>query len=1002
MLINERYEVVYFKEEGDKKVFKHSICFPFNDSEILNRTSVTIKELQINLKSHIRELNFSKYYYGESPRIFQKDILNSVDKDFYIFNFHTCLTVNLTLYFQSVIYFNGLFKLKYFSFKDTHSVFYFRNTHSFSNENLAIKKSYPYSDCYAHQKGRPYTKFDCVNDCLMKKSDNVARNLLTNKIYLINLKYDKDLQFENQKICFKNCKESCEIQFPSHKSNYQTKFNIWRAYPKLSDLFFYIQILGLTSLLANFSFLEKFPLLVELIHCIFFKNNAYNKLWLQIFNLILSLVLVSFFYFELISNFKHTQNTSKKREIISSPVVNENFTFLLCVDSRRIMNLSYQNNYNIEKRYANLTLAKIEKLTESGLSSAIDKIYLYTEGKKEEINYEISKKVIFVYYYSMRLQRCWKIMIFPTEEKIQSLLSISKLRIELKSNIEFFYLLFDNVPFTSNTQHFSPYYDFDKKVLKRSKTKDNCLDYNENMGCKSRYHCVDKCISRNSMEKGFIDDVVVIYKEFFNDNEWLNFEIKINRNRSKVKEECLKEYYRQDCTESYFSYTMLSRNLERNVVQINLHYKIITIIGEEPSIKKLVFDMITVQSFIIGLNILKVFGIVISVAKIKLNKIKISFILLFCLFGFTVHLYFLIDEILYDALVNNQYYDNLNEIEMSELILCFEINPTLIDLNQIQTGDYLNSITQHINFNEIFNEIRYLNEKNDWIASRPPFSENNKSKIRIKSEIFFFFNTKCFLVKPEIKYVQSQFLFENNTDVLKIFLNQEFLSNYKNFSYFFFLKKPKTISISQITKVNSEAAYLISEEFLEIIFNDKFSAIKNPLSLFYEDASLAVNDVNVYFKNIMGKFKNSFNAATDDLPLKKSNFKLELNNDLFHQYNIHKEVSNRKVSTNENFKKYFIIKRTKYFSKFYLNLNDPNDVYDFKFSIHFLKKGVYISNQDNYPKLFLTCLNIFSIWFNVGLLDLSFFVFKVKLIFIFIYKLLLKSDILLQKMFRNL
>lgn len=68
---------------------------------------------------------------------------------------------------------------------------------------------------------------------------------------------------------------------------------------------------------------------------------------------------------------------------------------------------------------------------------------------------------------------------------------------------------------------------------------------------------------------------------------------------------------------------------------------------------------------------------------------------------------------------------------------------------------------------------------------------------------------------------------------------------------------------------------------------------------------------------------------------------------------------------------------------------------EFAFKLIFFKKFVLITNEDDYVTLTISVLNALSIWLNLCVLDLHKYLFKVRIVFIFFYEILLKLKVYL-------
>ena len=212
------------------------------------------------------------------------------------------------------------------------------------------------------------------------------------------------------------------------------------------------------------------------------------------------------------------------------------------------------------------------------------------------------------------------------------------------------------------------------------------------------------------------------------------------------------------------------------------------------------------------------------------------------------------------------------------------------------------------------------------------------------------------------------------------------------------MTKPKNkIQFSKLLELDFKQGYLnplyskktllISQELFELIYNDKFNFIKNPISVFYGE-----NDAPHYLNNLLNNFKNFNHLRTLKLPLKKNDFKLEVDDDLFEQYYLQvQNVTDNYLSADTNYSR---LLATNYYSKESVFRVGP----DFIFNLIFYKKVITITNRGNYSRLIMNLLDVLSIWFGLGVLDLHPYVHKIKFILFFIVKLMLKIERLILKL----
>ena len=347
--------------------------------------------------------------------------------------------------------------------------------------------------------------------------------------------------------------------------------------------------------------------------------------------------------------------------------------------------------------------------------------------------------------------------------------------------------------------------------------------------------------------------------------------------------------------------------------------------------------------------------------------------------------YYILNEIIGEELDQSQHYELLETLKMPEIIFCVSFDMSLIDMNYKLTGHYLDEITKKIRIETVFDTIHYLDNKtNEWITLKLNFTGD-----QFRIDEFFFLNEKCFKIILKMEYHRDQFHFSFDSNFDSNVLGISFRSKFIHRKPCFMTKPKDKIQFSKLLKLDRvmfRKSILISQELFELKYYDKFNFIKNPSSLFYGE-----NDAVHYLSNLLNNFKRSSNhLRTLKLQLGEKHFNDEIDDDLFEQYYLQvQNVTDNYLSTDSNYQRLLAIN---YYSEerrdSYLHRETP----DFIFNLTFYKKVITITNRDNHSRLIINLLNILSIWFDLGVLDLHTYVHKIKFIFIFILKLLLEIE----------
>lgn len=185
--------------------------------------------------------------------------------------------------------------------------------------------------------------------------------------------------------------------------------------------------------------------------------------------------------------------------------------------------------------------------------------------------------------------------------------------------------------------------------------------------------------------------------------------------------------------------------------------------------------------------------------------------------------------------------------------------------------------------------------------------------------------------------------------------------------------------------------YEISQESFVVVYEDKFLELKllisDPLSFFRDQNNL--NDVDAYLGGLIRNYKETYHLATLNLPINQTQFDIEIDDDLFAQF--YSQVQNKsdyEQPANLNYRREFDIHNVKHNIEYEA---------DFLFYLDYFSKVVVYTNDDSYPKLILSLLNVLCIWFHCGVLDLHVFIFKPVRLIQLAYKLLTRLKSVLRR-----
>ena len=918
ILIDERYKVVYVLENRTELV-DYIGCF---DLKYIypNKIDVDLSDFGEDLLNYLR--NLGKYF--DSSKL-EKYILHlNSTTNYLIYKDHVCLLYNASYFLDDL---KNIFRLKIYALKNDTFDLIQLNAHLFSSnikQLVVLNTVYPYSNC----RDEKYSKFHCLNDCFKtgyRLSKYFYRPKETGRIQL-NYTTNRSIVAHESR-CFEECKhENCKLVYFFDSSFCKSKTTIFRSYPTISKLSFVMQLIALVGLILKISFFRIIAVLT------YSKDNLKaTLLCLRLLAITATVICCTFLCDQLISDFRTKVEHPFRKEIRVSQFVPEPLSVVLCVPVLPIIN---------QNEYENISISKLEKLTDRLFNETLKEIYLEYQSKKIAIDWRLMNKVLFTFY-----SRCFQIKIDPKEPKFQSLLAISRIIIQFKHVNYTLFLLTDNEAFSSKSCDL-----YSDKFIKRSYRRIlNCVNYGElNLNCSSRANCVDKCIFErylnNTSEISL--NYIIVDKDHLPEQQWKNVVLNFDHLDIKFyfyRKKCEQEFPLLDCSKSNFEIDIKFESDKELIIQLDLYYDVISIVEETPSVYKLILDLLSVQSVLIGLNLFKLLHAIYLLTK-RSSKIYFPIIYLLCLIGFIYQIYYIFNEIVNDDLIYSQYYEVLNSVRMPAIIFCFRFNHTHHTHLEL-TGNHLKAITNDMRMENVFSEIRFLNGSNEWATLKPSYDRTDPD---FESEIFFFLQMKCFKLKLKIVYDPNRFHFADTNDVMEIFLNRSFIHE-QGKDIYFVSQIEGTLQFSKLIIYNflnsiGTYNYLIKQELFEIIRNDKFNFIKNPLALLHGQNDL--NDVDEYLNKLKKNFYKAHRRRTLNLPLEEETFNDKIDDHLFEKYfdQVQRKIDER-TPINSNYKRLSI----KNYPEIYgFNASKP----DFTFSLVFFKKVINFSTFERiYQKL---------------------------------------------------
>ena len=749
--------------------------------------------------------------------------------------------------FNWPFFFPRLFSIfKHYAFKEDTYEFTKLDNPPTAVQRFVVVIDHPYSGCALN-----YSKFRCLHSCFKERrrlSKYYYRGDENGSIWTT---YDAEEADEQHEVaCFKRCpKNSCKfVYFRFSYNNVLSNLTVVRAEPALPKADFYLQLFGLISFFVNITICQFSLLFVKLA----LVNCRIRGPLRHPIGVLRKLILLAVFgcclllFAGRLTRYADQLNHPPRGEMKSNRLEPETMHLVVCIKLHKIRDSNYDLSLLFEPPPENKTFAELENSTGHVFGQCVKRIYLEFMDKQVPVNsMMLQRKVLFKNLpdnLENLMMRCFQVAVYPKEPKYQSLLSISKLVVEMNKCDHAIYLLPEGERFHSKSFRFVRKSNFAKRIIKRVQRAGRCVNYQTAYpNCNSKANCFDRCFHREfSKTFGGISiqlDETVIDKDFFTEDEWSRY--RANEDRDvylSFVEGCRTNY--TSCEEVLFENTEAVRNKEyvERTNRIDLYYDISRVIEEEPSLRKLLFDLVGIQSILFGMNVWKLSIALCCLIRIRFEHQKFYFaaVRLACWVGALYHVYCILDNLVNAPLIYSQSWVALDHIDFPEVMFCFSFDKSKIDPTRKLTGDYLNELTEELNVETLFQRIAYLNESRQWSDL-----DLNSNRGQFRVEITFFMERKCFKLIYPVRLNRSFFRFLDNTEVLKVFFHWNAFE--KKMPVYFFTAVRNTLQFSKISELHlntcgSLMTFFVRQVFFEIRVEDKFNLVKNPLSLLEENS----------------------------------------------------------------------------------------------------------------------------------------------------------------------
>ena len=179
------------------------------------------------------------------------------------------------------------------------------------------------------------------------------------------------------------------------------------------------------------------------------------------------------------------------------------------------------------------------------------------------------------------------------------------------------------------------------------------MDYEKKYGnCTSRWHCVDRCVTRKFMK--LYNEItlssscnLMVDRDSFSPTEWNSTHLeKISTNHDSFKssvEHCLQEIPPEEpCLEVKFEKTVEIDGINNRAVKIDLRFDVVQLVEVTRSPYKLSLDLVNIESIIFGFTVLSILQMITTFVqtalKVQEKKLIIFIIYLLCSFGASWHI----------------------------------------------------------------------------------------------------------------------------------------------------------------------------------------------------------------------------------------------------------------------------------------------------------------------------------------------------------------------------
>ena len=1014
----EQYEVTYrLDDEQQSNSIRYLSCVPLKQV-YPNESEITLDQMRDDLYEHLNKMPSKRRHSALEESEEERFIRNATEsRNYFVLADSLCFVCEDVEKLNKASFFFNYVNVTMFA-QDERSAQLVRikKPCDLINQLIVIYEDYPFSAC----RDRSYSRFRCLNKCFTAKNRLSKYYYAGDEAAVVRLDYreNESIATHERRCLSDQCEaDSCRLSyFISAGDNYYSKpsgrmhlkIKTFRAQRMMHSFDFSLQQMGLVCLLVGCSVRQLSLKLLKGV-CLKIrrririnpvqandqtkdqptKQTRTESLLLNLLVLLICLLCSTYLYVHLFREYHTRQNSPIRKEITYRLMRPETIHLAVCVN---LQNIAPKRDASYLR---SLTLSQLEALTDLNGDQIVDEIYLNYQNKRTSVHWRlVNTSAMFLHK-----DRCFRLVVYPaiSEPHYQMVMGISKLTMKFK-NLPRLYLLTENEQLNSKSHFLEGFHEFYRAETRLSKSGNKCVDYERlYANCNNRASCLDRCVNRLSVEKhGHLSSWYgfVVHKSEFNESEWNSLRIKSGYfEYSSLMTECKKMIVKkQACHEIRFEKGLESDHFSGDVMNIELYYEVRLYYEEEPSWYLLVLDILNIQTIFYQSNAFAILMLIHSFARANFKLTndrepnRLFFIYLLCSVGFGYHAFHILSITLHDSLVFSQHFEIFHSKQMPVIVFCFQIDETQIDKKRKLTGNYLQELTSELRPDRVFQNVSYLDERSNWVTLD---HESDFRDEHFEIETFFFLRKKCFGLMLNRSYPNDQFYFFFDRSVLQVHFERSFVAATKPIAHFM-TKVRDSMHFSRVAplklfRYQHAAIFSIVHSTILVRCEDKFAKIKNffqsPLSLLYGVNDL--HDAKGYLRRLLSNFRlASDNRVTSNLPITKKLFSFEIDDEAFDRY-YHdvQNLSDRSSPASSNYEREFAVNsftRSQRLSADHPGLNSPY----FEFAVDYLVKVIVATNEQNYASLILNLLNVLSIWFSLGILDLYACLLRIKRLFL--------------------